>query len=138
MRDPPGRCYISLMFAGDASSGATSVAPHAGPTNHRLRVHLPLILPPSAATPTSTCGIRVGGVTRNWELGRCLILDDSFEHAVDLRAPTGAAGTAAAPPSEDPGAPPCRRQPEARVLVVADVWHPDAEQLCPSAKRLRG
>lgn len=65
MRDPPGRVYLSLMTAG------TTVKPHCGPTNHRLRVHLPLLLPQGLPL-----GIDVGTERRLWQLGRCLLLDD--------------------------------------------------------------
>jgi len=51
----------------------THIPPHFGLGNHKLAVHLPLIVPPD-------CAIRVGNETRNWEAGRCLIFDDSFRH----------------------------------------------------------
>ncbi len=49
------------------------IMPHHGPTNTRLVIHLPLIVPES-------CGIRVGNATREWVEGECLIFDDSIEH----------------------------------------------------------
>jgi len=52
----------------------SSVAPHHGPTNLRLRCHLGISVP-SGATLT------VGGIERPWETGKCLIFDDSFLHA---------------------------------------------------------
>ena len=51
----------------------TRIPPHTGVTNARLVVHLPLIVPPG-------CGFRVGAETRQWELGKALIFDDSIEH----------------------------------------------------------
>ena len=80
--------YFSCLEPG------TRVAPHSGPTNVRLRCHLALEVPPD-------CGMRVGGVERPWEPGRCVVFDDSFEHEVwnDSR----------------------RR----RVVLVLDLWHPD-------------
>ena len=111
MRDPPGRCYMSLMTLG------TVVAPHSGPTNHRLRLHLPLTLPTS---PTAPLCIKVGNVSRAWERGKVLLFDDSFEHSVELPSAGSMLQGAV---------------PEPRVLLVADVWHPDAERLVPRDHR---
>ena len=83
----------------------THIAPHCGPTNHRLRLHLALSVPPARAdteaTPRETIGIRVGNETRRWRTGSALLFDDSFEHEVWNRA----------------GAP--------RLVLIVDVWHPD-------------
>lgn len=51
----------------------TVVKPHCGPYNLRLRCHLGLVIP-------DDCGIRVGGETRSWDEGKCVIFDDSFFH----------------------------------------------------------
>lgn len=51
------------------------VAPHSGPTNMRVRLHLGLEIPPN-------CGIRVGDVSATWESGKCIAFDDSFPHEV--------------------------------------------------------
>lgn len=51
----------------------THIPPHVGLANHKLTVHLPLIVP-------ENCRIRVGDETRTWTAGQCLILDDSFQH----------------------------------------------------------
>ena len=64
-----GLTYLSALAPG------TRVAPHCGPTNTRLRVHLGLVVPDG-------CGIRVGQETRTWEGGRAIVFDDSFEHEV--------------------------------------------------------
>jgi hypothetical protein len=47
------------------------------------------------------CGIRVGDVTTTWESGRCIAFDDSFPHEV------------------------WNESDRARIVLVADVWHPD-------------
>ncbi|MDG2533530.1 aspartyl/asparaginyl beta-hydroxylase domain-containing protein [Sphingomonas sp. HITSZ_GF] len=49
------------------------IAPHTGMVNTRLTCHLPLVVPPG-------CGFRVGNETREWEVGKLLIFDDSIEH----------------------------------------------------------
>lgn len=179
MRDPPGCCYLSLMLAkcvpgksggsgGGGSAEGTRVAPHAGPSNHRLRIHLPILLPrvsagqgastASTAVPCFFPGIVVGGERRRWELGRCLVFDDSFEHSVDLsgfgevrhsserRSPRRARssndhsgnGTRLGEVNvhdvdEDEEDDDTLRA--ARLVLVLDVWHPDAAWLCPPERR---
>lgn len=49
------------------------IPPHHGLVNVRLICHLPLIVP-------EKCGFRVGNETREWEVGKALIFDDSIEH----------------------------------------------------------
>ena len=56
-----------------ALSPGTHVRAHCGPYNLRLRCHLGLVIPPD-------CAMRVGGETRTWAEGKCLIFDDSFFH----------------------------------------------------------
>ena len=53
----------------------TRVAPHTGPTNLRVRIHLGIDVPPG-------CGIRAGGVTMTWRAGACIAFDDSLPHEV--------------------------------------------------------
>jgi aspartyl/asparaginyl beta-hydroxylase (cupin superfamily) len=66
----PGLAYVSALLP------RTRVAPHCGPTNTRIRCHLPLLVPRG-------CTLTVGGERRSWRTGRCLLFDDSFEHRVD-------------------------------------------------------
>ncbi|AMB87978.1 aspartyl beta-hydroxylase [Pseudomonas agarici] len=54
------------------------IPPHRGPYNGLLRAHLGLIIP----TPEENCRIQVGEEIRHWEIGRCLIFDDTFRHQV--------------------------------------------------------
>ena len=56
-----------------ALAPGTRLRPHCGSTNSRLTCHLGLVVP-------AGCGLRVGDETRQWEEGRCLVFDDSFEH----------------------------------------------------------
>lgn len=113
MRDAPGRCYVSLMTDG------TRVEEHCGPTNHRLRLHLPVVLPTLPPAARGQLGIRVGGELLRWQVGRCLLFDDSYLHSVEL------------PPRHAGGA------SWVRAVVVIDVWHPDAEWLVPLSERAR-
>lgn len=52
----------------------TRLFPHKGELVGTLRCHLPLVL------PRGDFGIRSGDETRRWELGRCLVFDDTREH----------------------------------------------------------
>jgi len=71
----------------------THIPPHFGLGNYKLAIHLPLVLP-------GNCAIRVGNETREWEEGKCLIFDDSFQHEAWNKS----------------------RQP--RAVLILDVWHP--------------
>lgn len=180
MMHPPGRVFLSLMLPG------THIAPHAGPTNHRLRLHLPLLLPlaadPAAGTVDAApeLGVRCGpagsdtaregqpfmvvaGRRLEWQEGRCLLFDDSFTHEVHYpTAPSRPPSEAllSRPPVSSTAAPPvaprapsvaahdsancertaCERPAPAcdvawasalcsiRLLLVLDVWHPEAAQ----------
>lgn len=60
-----------VMFSALLPGG--HIAPHRGPSNCRITIHLGLVVPPD-------CSLRVGEETRGWEAGRCLAFDDTFEH----------------------------------------------------------
>ncbi len=79
----------------------THVRAHYGPTNKKLRCHLPILVP-RGADGTSCAWIKVAGETRRLEEGRAVLFDDSFLHE--------AANTS----SEEP-----------RVVLIVDLWHPD-------------
>ena len=82
---------FSLLRAG------ARIAAHTGMYNSRLTCHLPLILPPD-------CRFRVGNDTRQWELDRLLIFDDSIEHEAWNDS------------SED------------RVVLIFDIWRPELSE----------
>ncbi|XP_042616832.1 aspartyl/asparaginyl beta-hydroxylase-like isoform X4 [Cyprinus carpio] len=88
-----GQIKFSVMQAG------THVWPHTGPTNCRLRMHLGLVI------PSKGCRIRCTNQTREWEEGKVLIFDDSFEHEVWQEAESY------------------------RLIFIVDVWHPELTQL---------
>jgi aspartate beta-hydroxylase len=69
VRDLVGFAYFSILAPG------THVAPHAGPTNMRLRCHLGFDVPDG-------CALRADGETRTWQEGRCVVFDDHFTHEV--------------------------------------------------------
>ena len=51
------------------------VEPHCGSTNAKLRVHVPLVVPPG-------CRMRVGERMVHWQEGEPVVFDDSYEHEV--------------------------------------------------------
>ncbi|XP_078795017.1 aspartyl/asparaginyl beta-hydroxylase isoform X3 [Oryzias latipes] len=87
-----GQIKFSVMQPG------THVWPHTGPTNCRLRMHLGLVIPKPG------CRIRCTNQTREWEEGKVLIFDDSFEHEVWQEADSY------------------------RLIFIVDVWHPELTQ----------
>jgi beta-hydroxylase len=58
-----------------ALAPGTVIKPHTGFTDTVLRAHLGLMCPEG-------CAIRVGGETKTWEEGKCLVFDDTVEHEV--------------------------------------------------------
>lgn len=64
----PDEAFLSIL------KPRTRIPPHFGNANHRLTVHLPLIVP-------AGCGVKVGGEARETRFGRLMIFDDSYEHS---------------------------------------------------------
>ena len=73
----------------------TMITPHCGSSNLRLRNHLGVYIP----EPNSV-RIRVGDEWRNWEQGKTIAFDDSFEHEV------------------------IHDGKKSRVILSIDIWHP--------------
>ncbi|MEO7052958.1 MAG: aspartyl/asparaginyl beta-hydroxylase domain-containing protein [Rhodanobacter sp.] len=73
------------------------ILPHRGVTNTRLVTHLPLIVPPD-------CALRVGGDIHEWQEGRCVTFDDTFEHEA------------------------WNHSGETRVMLILDSWNPDLSE----------
>jgi aspartate beta-hydroxylase len=105
------RQYRHALFS--ALAPDTHVKPHCGPTNKKLRCHLPLYVPRGSAAggeeqtgvwteAPSTPWLRVGAEYRALEEGKCVLFDDSFEHEACNTSPS-----------------------EPRVVLIVDVWHPD-------------
>jgi aspartyl/asparaginyl beta-hydroxylase (cupin superfamily) len=90
LSDLPGRTptvFFSLLRPG------THLPAHTGVSNVRAIIHLPLIVPPG-------CAFRVGGETREWEVGRAWAFDDTIEHEA------------------------WNRSDELRAILIFDVWNP--------------
>jgi aspartyl/asparaginyl beta-hydroxylase (cupin superfamily) len=71
----------------------TRIPPHTGVANTRLVCHLPLIVPPN-------CGFRVGASTREWNVGKSFVFDDTIEHEA------------------------WNESGELRVVLIVDLWQP--------------
>ena len=84
--------FTSALFS--VMDAGTHITPHCGPTNCRLRCHLPLSVP-------NGCVLRVNGEQRVWEEGRPVLFDDSFIHEAWNRATQGY-----------------------RAILMVDLWHP--------------
>ena len=73
----------------------TSIKPHFGACNLKLRCHFPLSVPEESY-------LRVAGEARPWEEGKMIVFDDSYEHeAANLNST------------------------KERVILLIDIWHPD-------------
>lgn len=73
---PKGSVEFSILDEG------THIKPHCGPSNHKWRFHLGVIVPDNGST-----SIRVGdpladAARRPWQEGKVLLFDDSYEHEV--------------------------------------------------------
>jgi aspartate beta-hydroxylase len=71
----------------------THLLPHKGVTNTRLVGHLPLLIPPD-------CALRVGGEIHEWQPGRVVVFDDTYEHEA------------------------WNRSTQTRVVMIFDIWNP--------------
>jgi ornithine lipid ester-linked acyl 2-hydroxylase len=54
-------------------AAGTHIKPHVGWVRTVYRLHMGLVVPPD-------CALRVGGETRPWREGECLVFDDTVEH----------------------------------------------------------
>lgn len=93
LMDAVPRKYGHAFFS--ATAPQTHITPHHGPTNKKLRLHIPLVC------PANKCRLRVADQTIVLKEGVPVLFDDSFEHE-------------AWNDSDEP-----------RIVLVFDVWHPD-------------
>lgn len=96
-----GNALFSVLKPG------SSIEPHTGPCNYRLRCHLPLVTPPGYR-------LRVGRGVATWKEGEVMVFDDSFVHEVwhdpglEEEVVSGSRDSAA----------------EGRAVLIFDIWHP--------------
>jgi len=122
---------FGFAFFSSLGPGA-KIASHNAPTNLRLRIHLPIVVPTTTTTTTTSsksssekdgnddddddinketglpyCGIRVGNSIRSYQNNdnNALVLDDAFDHEVwnDTNV--------------------------TRVVLLVDIWHPDINRI---------
>ena len=74
-RQGGGEIIFSVLAPG------THIRPHCGSTNLRLTAHLGLVIPKDDDS-SKRCSIRVADQWLQWEEGKILVFDDSFEHEV--------------------------------------------------------
>ena len=86
---PFAYCFFSRL------SPNSSISPHYGPCNIRLRIHLGLDIP-------DNCTIKVGENEMKWQEGKCLIFDDTYIHEVHNK-----------------------NENRFRTILLLDIWHPD-------------
>ena len=84
--------FLSVLQPG------AEIKPHYGLSNIKLTVHLGLEIP-------KNCAIRVGNETQEWQEGKVLVFDDSFEHEA------------------------WNHSEEERKVFILEVWHPDLSHL---------
>lgn len=89
-----GDQYDHAFFS--ALAPQTHIKKHHGPTNKKLRCHLPLVVPEGQSR------LRVGDQVIEVQEGKCFLFDDSFEHEAW---------------NDDPK--------HSRIVLIVDVWHPD-------------
>ena len=87
-----GNVLLSVLEPG------SSIEPHSGPCNYRLRCHIPIL-------PSSGFFIRVGTEVNTWSEGKLLLFSDHHEHEVWHSQQAG-------------------KEPTARVVLIIDIWHP--------------
>jgi len=88
-----GLIYLSKLAPG------TVISRHQGPTNIRVRCHLGIDI------PTGECRLEVNGEVHQWNEGKCIVFDDSFEHRV------------------------WNLTDQERLILIVDLWHPDLTAL---------
>jgi aspartyl/asparaginyl beta-hydroxylase (cupin superfamily) len=86
--------FFSIMKPG------TIIDRHYGPSNIRLRCHLPLVVPEDGS-----CILRVADQTALWQEGRPIIFDDTYDHEA------------------------CNLSEEGeRAVLLFDFWHPELKE----------
>ena len=92
--NPYGNVMLSVLDIG------SSIEPHTGPCNFRIRCHIPI-------QPSNGFHIRVGTEVCTWEQGKLLLFTDHHEHEVwhYICATT-------------------KTETLSRVVLIFDLWHP--------------
>lgn len=92
IRDHSPEGLFSVLGAG------SHILPHTGMTNTRLVTHLPLLVP-------GDCALRVADQRHDWQQGRCVTFDDTFEHEA------------------------WNNSDRTRVILLFDIWNPHLTEI---------
>ena len=82
----------------------TSILCRQGPSNHKWRLHLGVVVPDGGVSSIRVGDAAAAQARRPWEEGKVLLFDDSYEHEVFHEG-----GEEASP----------------RVVLIVDLWHPE-------------
>jgi len=85
---------FSFTFFSELAPGST-IDPHTGPCNLRIRVHYPLVVPPG------DCRMQIGDEEVTWREGEPVFFDDTYLHRV------------------------WNNTDEERIVLLFDIWHPE-------------
>jgi hypothetical protein len=96
---PFSYCFLSKLAPN------SSISPHYGPCNIRLRLHLGIDIPEGTS-------ITVGEEKRTWTEGKVLAFDDTYLHEVENT-----------------------NKEKSRTILLLDIWHPDIMQMERNAIR---
>jgi hypothetical protein len=111
-----GEVQLARLSALKQQGGTVRIWPHCGPTNARLRLHLPIAVPAGEFT------LSVGGERRRWREGVPLLFDDSFRHEVFAKPSLAAHDNVPTEPVGDDGG--VGYVGDVRLVLIVDVWHP--------------
>ena len=110
-----GKCGFGSIYLSKLKQN-TKVVEHCGPTNVRLRCHLPLVVPKN----TSGSYLKVGEHCVTWEEGIPILFDDSFVHSAVHVGSNDRSGS-----SSDSSSTSSNEQYDGdRIVLIVDLWHP--------------
>jgi hypothetical protein len=110
-----GKCGFGSIYLSKLKQN-TKVVEHCGPTNVRLRCHLPLVVPKN----TSGSYLKAGEHCVTWEEGIPILFDDSFVHSavyVGSNNRSGGSGDNSSSSSNE-------QYGGDRIVLIVDLWHP--------------
>lgn len=114
---------------GEGGTGGVHIRPHCSPCNLRLRVHLPLVVPPPSSTDA---GLRVADRLLRWEQGEPIVFDDSYEHEAWMRPLEGDKASGGGRSGDDRDGndddDDDEEEEAERVVLLCDLWHPGLHQ----------
>lgn len=110
-----GKCGFGSIYLSKLKQN-TKVVEHCGPTNVRLRCHLPLVVPKN----TSGSYLKVGEHCVSWDEGIPILFDDSFVHSAVYVGSNNISGS-----SSDNSSTSSNEQYDGdRIVLIVDLWHP--------------